>query len=107
MGVFDFLGSKRDVASGSPNQGVVPQTTTISTGVSDQSPTQPGGMYNGVGQAPAGVATANGVTAPTQSPGQSATVQGAAQMDKKTGMDIMTRLTQRSNRVLSVAAQKA
>ena len=125
--MFDFLGSKKNDQSGSPSQDAQGTTTssTVTTVTTDQSSVQSaqsGTMYNGVGSAPAGAVTTDGITPPqapkaAQPSGQTQTAgiptaaantqQPATPMDKKTGMDIMTRLTQRSNRVLLVAAQKA
>lgn len=125
MGILDMFGKKAPAAdqTGSgvinqPGQVTSTSTTTTSTGMPQMSdgimPPKPSvnqAVVNNqppVAPAPATPAPptppATTVPGPTPSIGSTTPQPG---INKKEGMDIMTRLTQRSNRVLSTANQKA
>jgi len=100
MGIFDVFSK-----GSAPQQSPSPTPSVVSSGPV---------MANGITPPPvvkiepplAPTSAAPTPTKPTSEPDKSAPKESAP-LEKKEGLDIMTRLTQRSNRVLSVANQKA
>jgi ATP-dependent Clp protease ATP-binding subunit ClpC len=133
MGIFNFMKQGKS----SSDQTAQPQNQVVTT-QSDVKVEKKTEMYNGVGPAPGGAITTDGIIPPKSQPidsqvpvqpnqtGNQSTANATnnqttgtdnkptsqpepdkASSGQKPGLDIMTRLTQRSNRVLSNAATKA
>ncbi|PJE62429.1 hypothetical protein COU88_05045, partial [Candidatus Roizmanbacteria bacterium CG10_big_fil_rev_8_21_14_0_10_39_6] len=108
MGVFDFLSSK--------NQKQQQADPVVRE---QEPPVSSGEPYNGIGATPGGSEPYNGIGATpshaqpletnnsTQQKDTKAVEPVTQDINKQAQMDITTRLTQRSNKVLSVAANKA
>ncbi len=125
MGVFDFLSNKKQEtpAQSAPQQPQVVEDKTevvggTTAGYNGIGAPPQGEPYNGIGNPPAPTATQPVPVVPMEAKPAAPPVSAAqpqkpdvkpqaAPTDKQAALDITTRLTQRSNRVLAAAATKA